>query len=128
MFKKFVLAVTLALALAACTTAGAIISGSVDNPLTPKVALQLHTSFVAGVVVPAAAYAKLPRCSRAPAPCSEQTVVNQLRTYVNAADALLKKLDQWALGNTALDGPALFRAATIAIQTAQSYAAAQGVK
>lgn len=116
------------LALAGCQTAGAILTGSTANPITPRAALQLHSAFYATVAVPAASYNRLPRCSHAPAPCSEQAVVKTLRKYVNSANATLKLLDQWALGNTSLNGPALYQAATIAISTAQAFNLANGVK
>lgn len=127
--KRFLpLAFVALLALAGCNTVGSIITGSTANPVTPKAALQLHAAFYATVAVPAAAYNRLPRCSHAPAPCSSQAVVNKLRLYVNSANATLKQLDQWALGNSSLNGPALYQAASIAISTAQSFNAANGVK
>lgn len=116
------------LALAGCNTVGAILTGSVTNPVTPKAALQLHAAFYGTVVVPAASYNRLPRCSHAPAPCSKQAVVDKLRLYVNSTNVTLKSLDQWALGNTSLNGPALYQAATIAISTAQAFNSANGVK
>lgn len=133
MLRKLALAGALVVlaVLAGCGglgTAGAILSGSVANPITPKMAYQLHAGFTGGVVVVAGNYAALPRCSRAPQPCSEQTVVTTLRVYVNSAEGLLDKLDAWALGNTSLDGPALYQAAKIAIATATNYALANGVK
>lgn len=108
-------------------TAGPILGGQVGNPLTPRIALQLHTAFDGGVVVAAGDYAYLPRCP-APAPCSDQQMVNQLRVYVNSAEITLQQLDQWALGNTALNGPALYQAALIAVATAQQFAASAGLR
>lgn len=115
-------------ALAGCGTLGTIISGTTSNPITPKAAIVLHSSFAVAVVLPAGRYASLPRCSKNPPPCSSQAVVNGLRRYINPASVALKKLDAWALGNTSLDGPALYSAAVLAIEAAKGYAASQGVK
>lgn len=115
------------LALSACGTFGSIISGQVENPLTPSRALIMHATFNGGVVVAAGEYAYLPRCP-APAPCSQQAVVNQLRVYVNNAETALRRLDDWALGNASLNGPALYEAALIAVQTAQNYATSGGLR
>jgi hypothetical protein len=136
MFKKLAFAgafVALAI-LAGCSglgTAGAILSGSVANPVTPARALILHTTFKDSVEIPVAFYVALPRCSHSPAPCSDQKVVNQARIYVNAAVKALRALDDWALGNTALNGPALFAAAQFAVAQARDYGlthAISGVK
>lgn len=128
--RKILLVVSL-LALGGCASffhdAGAILGGTVGNPLTPRAALQLHTTFDGGVVVAAGDYAYLPRCP-APAPCSDQKIVNQLRVYVNGAEDTLRQLDQWALGNTALNGPALYQAALIAVATAQQFATQTGLR
>lgn len=103
-----------------------VLTGSTSNPLTPRSALILHATFDGGVVVAAGDYAGLPRCP-APAPCSQQSVVNTLRIYVNKAEDTLRQLDQWALGNTSLNGVALYQAALIAVQTAQSFAISNGL-
>lgn len=112
--------------LGGCTTT-AIITGGIANPVTPARALTLHSTFDGGVVVAAGDYAYLPRCP-APAPCSDQKVVNQLRVYVNGADGVLNQLDKWAEGNATLDGAALYKAAIKAIGDAQSYAQSNGLK
>lgn len=121
-----ILAVGALLALGGCQTALNVLSGGVANPLTPSRALVLHASFDAGVVVAAGNYAALPRCP-APAPCSDQKVVNQLRVYVNTAERVLSQLDDWAQGNPKLDGPALFSAAIGAVSAAQEYATQNGM-
>lgn len=122
--KKVLLVLTL-LSLSGCFLHNVPIGGS--NPLTPRLALQLHTAFDGGVVVAAGDYAYLPRCP-APAPCSDQQAVDQLRVYVNSAEAALQKLDQWALGNTTLDGAALYQAALLAVQAAQQFATSTGLR
>lgn len=103
-----------------------VLTGSTPNPLTPRSALILHATFDGGVVVAAGDYAGLPRCP-APAPCSQQSIVNTLRVYVNKAEDTLRQLDQWALGNTSLNGVALYEAARIAVQTAQNFATSSGL-
>lgn len=118
---RFLFLLPLLLLLAGCGTVGDILLGNVDNPLTPQYALAVHAGYDAGVVVAAGKYAALARCP-APQPCSEQTVVNNLRKYVNAGEDALNQLDAWALGNTRLDGPALFALAIGAVTTAQKYA------
>lgn len=125
---KKLLIIALTLGLAGCNVASDVITGSISNPITPKIALQLHTGFAGGVVVVAANYAALPRCSRNPQPCSEQAIVNTLRIYINNAERLLDNLDAWAKGNSNIDAPALYRAAVIAINTAKDYAAIKGIK
>lgn len=115
------------LALAACGPIAGTLTNPVDNPLTPKIAYDLHASFAGGVVVASAHYAGLVRCP-APAPCSEQKVVDAMRSYINKADASLRDLDAWAVGNTKLNGPALYQAALLAVTTAQSFATTNGVK
>ncbi len=117
------LLLALPLVLGGCAT---LLTGGVNNPLTPKIALTLHASFDAGVVVAAGDYAYLPRCP-APQPCSQQAVVNKLRSYINPAEATLTKLDQWAEGNSTLNGVSLYQAAILAIQTAQTYASSNGL-
>lgn len=114
------------LALAGCQTAIQVLTGQVDNPLTPQFALAVHAGYDAGVVVAAGKYAGLQRCP-APQPCSDQVVVNKLRIYVNAGERALNDLDQWALGNPRLDGPALFALAMGAVTTAQQYAREYGL-
>lgn len=114
------------LALAGCATALQVLTGQVDNPLTPQFALSVHAGYDAGVVVAAGKYAGLQRCP-APQPCSDQAVVNRLRVYVNAGESALNDLDKWALGNARLDGPALFALAMGAVTTAQKYALEYGL-
>lgn len=114
------------LALAGCQTAGAILSGQVDNPITPQRALAVHAAYDVGVVVASGRYAGLPRCPGAN-PCSQQAVVNNLRKYVNTGEDALNQLDVWALGNDRLDGPALYSAAMGAVLTAQKYALQYGL-
>lgn len=114
------------LAIAGCGTIGSVLNGSVSNPVTPNRAATLHAAFYAGVLAASADYAGLPRCPAAQ-PCSDQKVVGQLRTYVNGAEASLTRLDGWALGNTSLNGPALYQAALLAVTTAQSFALGNGV-
>lgn len=107
------------------STVGAILSGSVDNPVTPARALALRATFKATVLIPASVYVSWPRCSASSGPiCSKQSIVRQLRTYINPTVDLLRKLSAWANGNKALDGPALFRAASIAVSSAQAFATA----
>lgn len=113
--------VVLAVGLVGCATVGAVVSGSVANPITPARALAFHASFYAGVVVAAGHYADLERCP-APTPCSEQAVVDKLRQYVNGAEGTLVRLDDWAQGNSRLDGPALFALAKGLVVTAEQYA------
>ena len=128
--RKLLLAPLLALAMltAGCASlgpAGAILSGSVTNPVTPARALALRGTFKATVLIPASIYIAWPRCGpSAPTLCSKQSVVNQLRVYINPTVVTLRKLTSWAQGNTALDGPALYAAATIAVTSAQSFAVA----
>ncbi len=114
--------------LAGCNTAGSILTGNVTNPLTPRNAIILHTAFTVGVEIPAGIYASQPRCSTVVTqPCSKQAIVNGLRRYINPANTTLRKLDKWALGNTTLNGPALYQAATIAITQAKDFALASGI-
>lgn len=118
------------LALGGCQTGtiGQIITGSVTNPVTPRAALQLHAAFYGTVAVGIANYNELGRCTKKAPPCSRQSIVNQSRKYGNAAEAALSKLDQWAVGNKNLNGPALYAAAKIAMDTAVSFNLANGVK
>ncbi len=112
--------------LGACTTT-AVLTGGIANPVTPARALTLRATFDGGVVVAAGDYAALARCP-APAPCSDQKVVNQLRVYVNGADGVLTQLQAWALGNASLNGADLYTAAITAVTDAQSYASSNGLK
>jgi hypothetical protein len=116
----------LAISLASCGTVGDVITGQVVNPLTPKIAYQLQAS-IDVVTVAAGSYARLPRCSRAPQPCSEQSVVGQLRIYVNAGQDAAHKAVDFAVQHPNLDGSAIYDAAVKAINAAKNYAALKGV-
>lgn len=115
------------IALAGCSQTLQLLSGGINNPITPSRALALHAAFDGGVVVAAGRYAALPRCPAAN-PCSSQAVVNKLRTYVNGAEATLDKVDQWAAGNTSIDIQAIYQAAIIAVTEAQSFGRDNGLK
>lgn len=115
------------LTLAGCSTigtAGKILTGGVANPLTPARALAIDNGFSGGVVVAAGLYAALPRCPAVKI-CSSQPVVDQMRNYIGKATALIDQLDEWALGNPAIDGPAIYSAALLAISTAETFASSQ---
>lgn len=124
--RALIIVPALVMTLAGCQTAVQLLTGQTKNPLTPQYALAVHAGYDAGVVVAAGKYAGLPRCP-APQPCSDQAVVNKLRVYVNAGETALNNLDQWALNNPRLDGPALFAIAIGAVTTAQKYALEYGL-
>lgn len=115
-----------ALTLTACGTFPVLI-GPTTNPVTPKIAFELRGT-MQEIAVAAGAYAKLRRCTKFPAPCSSQTVVNQLRVYVNAGEDATKRLDDWALNHKSLNASALYQAALAAVTAAENYRLAQGVK
>lgn len=125
--KRIAIAFAALLMLAGCGTLGSVVTGDTANPVTPTAAKTLRAAFIAGIVIPAGEYADLPRCSRNPPPCSKQAVVDGLRRYINPLSGTMKQLDAWANGNTSLNGPALYQAATIAIQTTKAFAKANGV-
>ena len=115
------------LALGGCSTVGAVLSGNVNNPITPKVAYQIQAS-IDEVAIAAGTYARQPRCPTAAPLCSDQNVVAQLRTYVNAGEAAAHKLNAFVLANPTLDAHAIYQAALDAVSVAQSFAISNGVK
>lgn len=120
------LALVALLALGGCVP-GAILGGTVANPVTPTAAKTLRAAYIAGIVIPAGLYGDLPRCSHHAPPCAQQAVVDGLRRYVVPLSATMKQLNAWAKGNTSLNGPALYQAAVIAISTTKAFAIANGV-
>ena len=127
---KHLIAAMMVLGLGACSTTGIIpiLSGSVKNPVTPKVAYQIQAS-IDEVAIAAAVYAKRPRCpDMSQVICSAQPIVKQLRLYVNAGEDAAHKLDDFALNHPTLDASAIYTAALNAVNVAQNYALANGVK
>lgn len=114
--------------LAGCGPIGNILTGSIANPITPKVAYQIQAS-MDEVAIAAAVYAKQPRCPDATAViCSSQAIVKQLRLYINAGEDATHKLDDFVLNNPTLNASAIYTAALDAVNVAQNYALANGVK
>lgn len=135
MRKFFAVALVLALPLGGCTTVGAVLSGSVANPISPTTVYELRAGYDAAFLVPATAYRRLYDSDPCAAGehasashiCGEAAIVQRLQSADLAAEGALDAAESFVRQHPTLDASAVIAVAQAAISAAENIAASNNV-